>query len=227
MAQRTGVRRKTRLPLSVDLLPMDALESVKRLRSKWGMGWMEIERLSSLPYNKAWEAELGKHGFIDWDALPAKVLAKFPKHRVPHTNLHRWYDIRVQQAKEDVLARAAQAREIAEAFAKASLVNGDEAVLNAARDLIFELTQSADEKSRLVAGKYLLGLADVMQEARKNELRERKVAVDEQALQIKLDLVKQKAAKLIKTIEGGSPDKPVQLTREQLLERVKDIYGAV
>ena len=49
---------------------MDVLEAIKLLRSQSGFTWQEIERLSSLPYSPKWRAELGTHGFVDWDELP-------------------------------------------------------------------------------------------------------------------------------------------------------------
>jgi hypothetical protein len=223
---KTGEPRTTHQPLAIDALPPTVHEAIKYLRARAGLTWAEVERLSTLPYSKEWPG-VGNGGFVDWDALEARVANKFTERRLPETTLARWYDLRVAQVMKDVMVRAEQARVIAESFAAAGVKDSDGAVLNAARDVIFGMLQSADDKSRGSAAKYLLGLADVMQEARKNAVRERAVAVDEQALQLKLDIIKQKAGKLIKTIEGGAADKPVQLTREQLLEQVKDIYGAV
>jgi hypothetical protein len=176
---RTGESRQIRLPLSVDLLPMDVLEAIKELRSQWGLSWPEIERLSSLPFSENWRKEIGTRGFVNWDALPTRVLNAFPNLRIPHSNLHRWYDLRVEQAQQEVRARAEQARIIATAFANSGIENGDEAVTNAARDLIFEVLQAPDSKSRLVAFKGLVSLKDVMNGARANDIKERKVAVEE------------------------------------------------
>ena len=46
-------------------------------------------------------------------------------------------------------------------------------------------------------------------------------------MQIKLDLIKEKAGKLIGEIEGADGKPAVALTREDLLEKVREIYGAV
>ena len=67
--------------MSIDLLPMDVLKAIKLLRSQSGFTWQEIERLSSLPYSPKWHAELGTHGFVDWDELPPAVVKAFPKLR--------------------------------------------------------------------------------------------------------------------------------------------------
>jgi hypothetical protein len=59
------------------------------------------------------------------------------------------------------------------------------------------------------------------------DLQARRVAVEEKTVQMKLDLVKQKAGSLIGEMEGREGKPPVQLTREELLEKVREIYGAV
>src|SRR5260370_1373314 len=100
--------------------------------------------------------------------------------RIPHSNLHRWYDLRVRQVQKEVLVRSEQARTVAESFAKSNLVNGDEAVINAARDtLMGVLAEDGSEAGRLNATKGLIKLGELMQKARTNEIRERKVSVDD------------------------------------------------
>ena len=150
---RTGESRQRRRALSIDLLPMDVLEAIKLLRSQNGFTWREIERLSSLPYSPKWRAELGTHGFIDWDELPPAVVKAFPKLRLPHSNLHRWYDLQVEQKQKEALVRAEQSRVIAQAFAEAGIDKMDDAVMNALRDLVFGmmLQLSDDGRSLIVA----------------------------------------------------------------------------
>jgi hypothetical protein len=124
------------------------------------------------------------------------------------------------------MLRSEQARAIAESFAKSNLVNGDDAVINAARDtLMGVLSEDGTESGRLNATKGLIKLGELMQKARTNSIRDRKVAVDEQTLQMKLEDIKRRAQKLIAAVEGGAAGAPVQLTREQLLEQVRGIYG--
>lgn len=208
---RTGQPRLARMPVRVDLMPPEVLEAIKRLRSKYGLTWMEIEALSARPYNSAWEkVAFGKFGFVDWENLPERVRAAFPERRLPHTNVHRWYDLRVEQAQRDVLARAEQAREIAVAFANASVDGSDKAVMNAARDVIFGMLQSADDRSRLKASAGLIALAEVMQRARANTIDERKVEVDERKLvqlekdaELKRKRVEQETESVAKKLKKG------------------------
>lgn len=178
--RRTGEPRLVNQPLSIDLLPFEVHEAIKYLRSMRGMSWPEIERISSLPYSADWKDKVG--GFVNWEALPTHILEKFPELRLPHSNLHRWWDVRVEQAAREVLARSEQARELAQAFASAGIDGADEAVMNAARDVIFTLLQRQDDKGRAGAAKALLGLAELMQMSRANDIKERKVAVDEKKL---------------------------------------------
>jgi len=188
MAKRpkTGEKRRTRQPLRIDRLPVEVREAIQQLRAQ-GKTWIEIEELSSLPLNKG--------GFVNWDALPTSVLELFPGLRIPHSNLHRWYDMRVEQVAAEVLERAEQARSIAKVFASAGLDKTNEAVMNAARDIIFGMLQATDSKSQKDAARALLALAEIVQQSRSNDIRERAVAVDERkikALEAREELTRRK-----------------------------------
>jgi hypothetical protein len=93
------------------------------------------------------------------------------------------------------MERAEQARSIAKAFAAAGLDKSNEAVMNAARDIIFGLLQAQDTGSQKYAAKALLALAEVVQQSRSNDIRERQVAVDERkikALEAREELTRRK-----------------------------------
>jgi hypothetical protein len=183
---KTGEKRRTRQPLKIDRLPVEVRDAIQKLRAQ-GKTWLEIEELSSLP--------LDKGGFVNWDALPTAVLELFPDLRIPHSNLHRWYDVRVEQVAAEVLERAEQARSIAKMFAAAGLDKTNEAVMNAARDIIFSMLQASDSKSQKDAAKALLALAEIVQQSRSNDIRERAVAVDERkikALEAREELMRRK-----------------------------------
>jgi hypothetical protein len=222
---KTGEKREVKRPLNIDRLPVEVRDAILQLRDN-GKTWPEIEELSSLPYNEAWSTKGG--GFVNWEGLTTPVLELFPDLKLPHSNLHRWYDLRVSQVVAETMARSAQAREIAAAFAKSIVVGDDDAVMNAARDQIMSvLAEDATPKGRMKAAGALIALAEMMQQRRSNDIKERKVAVEEKSIQIKLDVIKQKAGKLLGDIEGREGKPPVQLTREDLLAKVRDIYGAV
>lgn len=172
---RTGERRQTNQPLKIDKLPLEVRDEILRLRNRENRTWQEIEELSALPKDRG--------GFVDWHALELPVLEMFPDLRIPHSNLHRWYDLRVSQVREDVMRRSAQAREIAEAFAKSTVANDDEAALNAARDLVMGiLAEDGTPGGRMRVAKTLIALAEMLQERRLNDIKERMVAVDERKI---------------------------------------------
>ena len=174
---KTGEKRRTRQPLHMDRLPPEALDTVLSLRNARGKTWEEISALSAEP--------LKDGGFVDWAKLAPDVQQLFPRRRIPQTTLHRWYDLRVEQVRRDVLHRSEQARTIAGAFAKSLVEDGDEAVLNAARDTIMAvLAEDGSAGGRRAAARALVALAEVMQSARSNDIKERKVATEERRINL-------------------------------------------
>jgi hypothetical protein len=215
---KTGEPRQTNQPFYIDRLPPSVWDEIVRLYNGQGKTWEEIEALSALPTDKG--------GFVEWENLPTPVLELFPNMRIPRSNLHRWYDVRKRQVQREVLIRSEQARTIAESFAKSELVNGDEAVINAARDtLMGVLAEDGSEAGRLNATKGLIKLGELMQKAKTNSIRERKVSVDEQTLQLKLDEIKRRTEKLIGELEPKPGEAAQTISREDVLRQVKDIYG--
>ena len=216
----TGDRRKTNQPLKIDRLPPKVHEAIVQLRNQFGKTWQEIENLSAEPVGEKTK------GFVDWENLPTSVLELFPDLRLPHSNLQRWYDLRVDQVQRDVMHTSTKAREITRAFAKAGIVADDEAVINASRDTLMGiLSEDGSVDGRANVAKALIKLGDLMQKAKTNKIRERKVTVDEGTLQMKLDEIKRRAEKLIKAVEKGDPGTAVQLTREELLGQIRGLYG--
>jgi hypothetical protein len=184
---RTGDRRQRQQPLKIDKLPLSVRDAIQSLKNGRGKTWQEIEEISALPFDERWADEVKRYkatgGFVNWDAIDAATRRLFPGRRLPHSNLHRWYDIRVAQVTEETLARSEQARTIAEAFAKSVVDKDDLAVLNAARDQIMSvLAEDASPKGRMAAAGALIALAEMMQEARANTIKERKVAIDERKI---------------------------------------------
>ncbi|MDR3723277.1 MAG: DUF3486 family protein [Terracidiphilus sp.] len=221
---KTGEPRKTKQPLKIDLLPEDARQAIQFLYDN-GRTWMEIEQQSQLPYSAKWKDDRG--GFIDWESLDLSILEQFPEMKLPKSNLQRWFDLRIRQARAQVLAESARAREWAQAFAGANLPDANAAVINALRDLVFGVLQNVGQLDKARMMEELKDLTLAMSRMQRTEILERRVAIDEKAIQMKLDQVKKKADNLIGDIEGREGKPPVQLTREELLEKVRDIYGAV
>jgi hypothetical protein len=207
--RKTGQKPLVRQPLKMDKLPMELLDRVMKERAA-GRTWSEIEELSPR--------------FEEWEKTSPEIRAQFPRLNLPHTTLTRWYDLRVEQVKQEVLASQVRAREIAALFAGKGIKDLPEAVRTAISDQLFGMMQNADEKSRhkTVAG--LLALGVLLNDQRKVELKERQIQTDERSLQLKIDLIREKVEKLKKGVDG-SDGKKKQLSPEQLKQRVDEIYG--
>jgi hypothetical protein len=221
---KTGEQRKTKQPLKIDRLPQSAQDAIKLLYDR-GRTWVQIEEQSARPYSAEWEKDGG--GFIDWPAVDADALDLFPGLRLAKSSLQRWFDLRVSQVRAQVMAESAKAREWAGVFAGADLLNSNAAVMNAMRDQVFTLMQQVGPGDQAAFLKGLNMLSLTMSRLQRVDLQARRVAVDEKNVQIKLDLIKDKAGKLLGAMEGGDGKPPVELTREDLLEKVREIYGAV
>jgi hypothetical protein len=226
---KTGERRQVRQPLLIDLMPPDVHEAIKELRNDYNLVWAEIERLSALPYGKGWGSELGKYGFVDWDGLPARVLEKFPKRILSKRNLLRWFDIRESQNIEELDHDRRTALKFTRAYLKRGGIEGlDNAAINAASDQVFLMLRKVKGQQRENPAKYMLALADITQEARKNDIRQRVAETGEGRLKLsedKWNAAKKKTEALAGEIEsavaeGRQPD------LKDLAAKVREVYGA-
>lgn len=199
----------------MDRLPQELLDRVMRERAA-GRTWLEIEEMS--PRFEEW-------GKVEQANKDAYLLAfkSFPAGRIPHTTLQRWYDLRVEQVRSELLADQARAREIAQIFAGKGYEGLSDTVRNAIADKVFEVMQSADDKSKGKALKSLQEFGWLLAQQQKLELQARKQKVDERALELKIESVRAKLAQLKNDVEGKGKKK--QLSPEELKKRVDEIYG--
>lgn len=180
---RTGEKRKTNQPFNIDKLPSYAQEAILYLKNMRGKTLDEIVNQSAEKFTAGWKLKGG--GFIDWEKLDAAVLKLFPKRTLNRSALQRWIDVRYEQVRKDVMVKSEQARTIAESFADSMLVNGNEAVVNAARDTIMNIiAEDSSSGNRAGAAGALIALAEVMQKARANDIRERKVSTEERKIKL-------------------------------------------
>jgi hypothetical protein len=194
---KTGEKRKANQPLKLDRLPAEVHEEILKLRAE-GKTWPEIEELS--------------REFVAWDELAPALAAQFPKRKIPHTNLHRWNDLRVDQVRKETLAEDAQARVFAEKFASAGFDKADDAVVNAFRDEVFRLTQSADPKSRADFQKMLNQLSLVMTRIERVKLQRKRVEAD---------LAKNEAERARYAAEAGEPREIYLLATQEVLKKLR------
>jgi hypothetical protein len=197
---KTGDKRLRNQPLLIDRLSNDVHNEILRLRAT-GNTWPQIEELS--------------REFVPWDELPPLLVEKFPGRKLPHSNLHRWYDLRVDQVQKEILAESEHAREIASVFAKAAMSGANEAVINAARDLIFKMLHQGDIKSQSQVTKALISLADVMQRARANDIRQSKVDLEKE----RIEIVRTKLLGLKNDVQKK------KLSSDELKQKLDEIYG--
>lgn len=161
--------------------------------------------------------------FEEWEKTAPEIRAEYPQLRLPHTTLQRWYDLRVEQVKHELLADQTRAREIAAIFYGKESKDLPDAVRNAISDQLFAMMQSADGKSRLNVTKGLLALGELLNEQRKTEIKDRRQKAYERELQMKIEAMRDKVARLKKDVDGTGKKK--QLTPEELKQRVDEIYG--
>jgi len=194
---KTGEKRKANQPLKLDRMPREVHEEILKLRAE-GKTWPEIEELS--------------HDFVPWDSLAPELAAQFPHRKLPHTNLHRWNDLRVDQVRKETMAEDAQARVFAEKFSAAGFEHADDAVVNAFRDEVFRLTQSADPKSRADFHTMLNQLSLVMTRVERVKLQRKRVEADI----AKIDAERAKVA-----AEAGDPREIYLLATQDILKKLR------
>ncbi|MFL6310594.1 MAG: phage protein Gp27 family protein [Terriglobales bacterium] len=166
--RKTGQKPQTRQPLKIDKLPVEIRDEIQKLRAA-GRTWIEIEELSAR--------------FVKWDSLPTPVLELFPDMRLPHSSLQRWYDLRVDQVRREVMARADRAREWAQSFAGKGFKELPDAVMNALRDQIFMLMESSDDGSRTKAIQGLGSLGLMISRIERTKVAQRKLDIEEEKLE--------------------------------------------
>lgn len=203
---KTGDKRKTRQPLKIDKLPMEMRDAIQRLRAE-GRTWEEIEELSPK--------------LEGWDKLPLTVLELFPDMRIPRSSLQRWYDLRVEQIRREVMADSERAREFASTFARGGFEQLPDAVRNALGDQIFALMQSAEATDKQQFRKELLNLGMLLAEQRKLDIKERQQQTNEKALELKIQQMKEKVQVLKKEVA----EKKKELSPEELQKKLDEIYG--
>ena len=185
---RTGETRKTNQPLKIDKLPEDVRDAILEQRNVKGKTWEEIEELSAVPKANG--------GFMDWDALPLPVLELFPEMRLPHSSLHRWYDLRVTQVRRQVMAESEKARAFAATFVGKKLAGSNAAVMNAMRDQVFALMRKVGpgDQEKFLEGLNLLSLT--MSRLQRVDLQAKRVKVDQRRIKLLDGLPNRRAKRL-------------------------------
>jgi len=207
---KTGEPRRVHQPLKIDLLPPGVREAIELLYDR-GRTWMEIEEQSARPYGDKWSADYSL-GFVPWETLDLKVLEEFPDMKLAKSTLQRWFDLRVSQARRQVLAESAKARAFAAQFASLDLPGGNAAVMNAMRDQVFALMQKvgSGDQAKFLEGLNALSLT--MARLQRVELQTKRVEAD----LAKIDAERAKLA-----AEAGDPREIYLLAAQDLLKKLR------
>lgn len=165
--RKTGEAQEVRQPLKIDKLSPEIHEKIQQLRVE-GKTWTEIEELSK--------------DFVKWQELPLPILELFPQMRLPHSNLQRWYDLRVEQVTKELAVEAQRAREFSAAIAKVGdLQKLGDAAVNALGDVVFSVMQARNRDEYAKALQDLGYLA-----AKLTDAKAKKVRADAEARRITL-----------------------------------------
>lgn len=199
--RKTGEPQRSKQPLSIDLLPGEMHDRIQKERSRSGKSFMRIEQESST--------------WTEWSKVDEKVQALFPGRRLPHSNLQRWWDLRKEQVREQVLAETERARVFAETFASRELKDGDEAAMNAIRDLAFSVMQTASSGDQVKLLGALMEYGHLMVKFKRIELGKQKMQIERE----RLDLVAIK----IKGLKSDVDRK--KLSPKELKAKLDEIYG--
>jgi hypothetical protein len=119
---KTGERRSRRQRLLMDSLPLALLDRA-RAEHAAGHTWGEIERDS--PH------------WPEWEGAPPEMLAEFPGRRLPHSTVHRWYDLRVDQLRRAQEEKADAARALTAQLAHRGIEGQSTAVATALSEMFF------------------------------------------------------------------------------------------
>ncbi len=143
-----GEPRRTRQPLRIDRLPIEARDAILRLRNQEGRTWAEIEELSH----------------------------KFAGELLPATTLARWYDLRWEQVQKETQARSERARVFAAALAGKDFKHWPDAVKNFLGDTIFALAEGGPKDAALI--KAVTEMGWLLQEYRKSDLKQQSLELE-------------------------------------------------
>jgi hypothetical protein len=143
---------------------------------------------------------------------------------VPLTTVHRWYDLRVDQVRREVLRQAEQARVLAEKFSQFNFSDWTLAARNALASEVFEVLNAGTQEKKIKA---LSGLLMLLTRLRAAEAQQQRAELEKQKLEIarqRIEEFRRKNASAVKQIaaaarEGKTPP-------EEAIQRLKEAYGA-
>ena len=192
-APKTGEKRKTRQPFSIDKFPQEVRDAILKARAQ-GKTWEETAHQASVAAGAT----------------------------IPVMNVHRWYDVRVEQVAKETREEIGRAHEIATVFGGKDFEGLEESVKSALATEVFKLVAASDPASRNGVAKQLESLGWLLSEMRRSEIQRGKLELDKEKVQIaqeKLQLVREKI-RGVKALVGKK-----QVSNAELKTKLDEIYG--
>ena len=150
-----------RQPLKIDKLPIVMQDKIRASRLI-GRTWDEIERQSP-----SWS---------EWEKVDAEALALFPEKRLPHTNLQRWYDLRIEQVLREQAQQSIAAHAAADKVAGRDFKNLTASVKHALGETVFSLMNAGGDPDAIAAS--LTEMGHLLAKFDKNEIAKEKVETE-------------------------------------------------
>jgi hypothetical protein len=167
MSKKTGVIRNVGRQLKIDLLPPAMHEWILE-RRRMGWTYQEIEKESP-------KAE-------PWNQVAPEVAARFPGKRLPHTNVLRWHQLRVEQVLRVQQELAAAAHAAAEMVLARGFSNLTESLKNALGETVFKVMNAEGDPEIIAA--VLTDAGHLMAKFDRNTIAREKVETENRRVQL-------------------------------------------
>src|SRR6266851_573189 len=186
---RTGEKRETQQPFAIDKLPTEWREQIVKWRAKW-LAWEQIEEeTKNFEWKKLEESD------------PELALSHFADKRIPHTTLHRWYDVRMVQELKEADEERAISLQIVELFAALGFENLDESVKNALTDVVFKQRRLSADPAKFQEA--LEGLALVLTRFKRTDIAKQRVELESKKLEQIIRIAEKETNEAAKKIGKG------------------------
>lgn len=136
-----GQKRRTHQSFAIDKLPTAWRDRIIEARAKWTT-WEQIEQETT-----TWK----------WDELTEGQKKLFAERRIPHSTLHRWYDVQVKQKLEEIVVEREASLAIAGKLGAGGYEKLDQSVKNAIADVVFGYAKTSGDAERFRAALADLG----------------------------------------------------------------------
>ena len=163
------------------------------------------------PSLRSGHAEIARVGYPLKDCHPERsegsVVGPHPMpgdaviYRLPHTNLCRWYDHRVEQVLRDEQKRAAAAHAAADKVAARGFKNLTASVKHALGEAVFEVMNAREDPEKIVAA--LTGLGHLLAKLDRNEIASRRVRLLEEEAERKKKQFERETNDAARKLEKG------------------------